>query len=78
MKKVEIEELSQITRSISAGEEFVYVDGFGRARNIKVNKLGNESDEYYCKLCAFGKECCGLVNCTRLDRDNKDDVYFTE
>ena len=73
-----MEELSQVTRSISAGEKFIYVDGFGKPRNIKVNKLGKERYEYYCKLCAFNEECCGLVNCCRLDRDNKDDIYFVE
>lgn len=78
MKKVTIEELSQVTRSISAGEEFIYVDGFGKQHNIKVEKLGNERDEYYCKLCAFSNDSCCLVSCSKLDRDNKDDVYFVE
>lgn len=78
MKKVAIEGLEQITRSISAGDEFIYVDGFGKPRNIKVKKCGNEVYEHYCRLCAFNQECCGVVNCSGIDRDNEDDVYFTE
>lgn len=74
MKTITFDTLSE-TKTIKAGETFIYVDCLGVQHKVIAKKVETLGD---CRSCVFDNDACCLVNCARSGRESKDDVYFVE
>jgi hypothetical protein len=77
MKKIDFDTIEE-TGKIKAGKTFIFVDCLDVQHKViakKVRKIGNWEA---CRNCVFNSDVCCLVNCSKSDRESKDDVYFVE
>lgn len=77
MKTLTFDDLSE-TKTIKAGETFIYVDCLDVQHKIIAKKVETLNCSEACGRCVFNNDACCLVNCLKSDRESKDDVYYEE
>lgn len=77
MKTLTFGDLSE-TKTIKAGETFIYVDCLDVQHKIIAKKVETLSGSEECGRCVFNNDGCYLVNCSKQNRESKDDIYFEE
>lgn len=77
MKTLDFDTIEE-TGKIKAGETFMFVDCLDVQHKVIAKKVGTLGDLEACRSCVFNDDACCLVNCSKSDRESKDDVYFVE
>lgn len=77
MKTLTIDNLSE-TKTIKAGETFIYVDGRNKRHKVRAREVIGLTGDQACKMCIFRKNVCGYVSCLIREREIKDEVYYEE
>lgn len=77
MKKLDFDTIEE-TGKIKAGEIFIFVDSLGVQHKVIAKKVGTSGDWEACRSCVFNSGACRFVNCSKSDRESKDDVYFVK